>query len=53
MVKKVENPEDEKDVSKNTGVPDAADDQGVDETFVKGGTREEEAPEVEEAEAPV
>ena len=41
MVEKI-NPEDEKDVSKNAGVPDAADDQGVDETFTKGGTREED-----------
>ena len=41
MVEKI-NPEDEKDVSKNAGVPDAADDQGVDETFNKGGTREED-----------
>ena len=49
MVSKKDNPEDEKNVSKNTGVPDAADDQGVDETFTAGGVNEE-APEVEEEE---
>ena len=45
MVKKIDNPEDEKNVSKNTGVPDAADDHGVDETF--GGTAEMDASEAE------